>query len=309
MSIAASTVPVDQSCGVSLRLHPLVVMNISDHFTRANIGLERATNRAYGLILGTQTQNNLEVFTSFEAHMIRSPTKELVLDLEQVRSKKEQFAMVFPTYDCLGWYTTGHELTSHDLTVINSQVRGCLLDTPLILVLDPKPPESTKTLPVYVFETVLKAGGGTTDIRFRKLPYTLESEESERIGIDTAMKVDMAADKRPTLVPQAQRLGTAVSMLHTRISVVLSYLYHIQLGKIPKGDSELLRRVASLCNKLPCAASPAFRTSFSSDYEEALMIAYLSILTKTTQSLALLVEKSSVFSHERRGMLAGSLVD
>ena len=58
--------------------------------------------------------------------------------------------------------------------------------------------------------------------------------------------------------------------------------------------------MSSLCNQLPCAESPSFEQSFSREYEDALLIIYMSLVTKGAGFLSRLVEKSSVFAERRR---------
>ena len=45
---------------VSVKLHPLVIMNISEHWTRAKVQ-EGAPQKVYGAIIGKQKGRNIEV--------------------------------------------------------------------------------------------------------------------------------------------------------------------------------------------------------------------------------------------------------
>lgn len=47
-------------------LHPLVVINISDHWTRTRVQNHVENPRVIGALLGTQNGRNVEIFNSFE---------------------------------------------------------------------------------------------------------------------------------------------------------------------------------------------------------------------------------------------------
>lgn len=151
------------SGALDVKLHPLVIINISDHFTRAKIR-DNAT-RVFGALLGVQEGRNVEIFNSFE--LVCTPVNdELVFDTQYLerkaeastfftfhvyrRIRKNSFAsvlihflslswplrlltpfvcsshvvvkQVFPTYDILGWYSTGKRVIDQDIK-LQKQVR------------------------------------------------------------------------------------------------------------------------------------------------------------------------------------------
>lgn len=294
-------------------LHPLTLVNITDHYSRRNLGNASGRfKRVIGMLLGEQSDKKIEIFTSYEALFDDNDgaASHGVLNLDFVRKQKDQFAKVYKSYDVIGWYVTGSSLSREDIAITNSQVRENFCEAPLILVVDANPPAHVQTLPVCVFETVNKVEKDRVATAVRKIRYTVESEESERVGIDTAMQVDYLAEENPTLVPTAQRLQNATNMLQQRIAVVTRYLEEVKAGAIAP-DYELLREISSLCNQLPCAESPSFEASFSREYEDALLVVYMSLVTKGTAFLSRLVEKSTVFAERRRpgaGFFSAALV-
>lgn len=284
----------------TIALHPLVIVNITDHYTRRNLDNKpnAKPSRVVGVLFGVQDHRKAEIITSFEAVFKIDPNDgHAELDVEFLKSRKEKYNMVFPNYEVLGWYMTGEGFTAADVEKTHAQIRENFSDTPFLLVLNPHPGDDMKgTLPVYLFESVPKANN---QIQLQRVRYIVESEEAERIGIDTAMKVDMSAEENPTLVPQAQRLHSAVSMLQLRIRVVLAYLRKAKEGALPI-DPELLRSIKSLCNQLPCADSPQFEDSYNTAYEDALLTTYMGVLTKATCYMTTVVAKSQVFVDRRR---------
>jgi hypothetical protein len=80
------------SSGLTFKLHPLVIVNISDHYTRIKAQQSGSASplplpRVYGCVLGVQTGRTVEVFNSFELHY---DATQNVLDRAFLESKQEQ---------------------------------------------------------------------------------------------------------------------------------------------------------------------------------------------------------------------------
>ena len=293
----------------NVKLHPLVLVNITDHYTRINFDADpkkkKTDNRAIGALIGQQDAKSVEIHTSFEVlytvEKTASGDQTIVIDLAFMRGKKAQYNQVFPDYEVVGWYTTGSGLSKADIVETNRSVAGEFCDAPIVMVMDTNPGPNVKTLPVYLFESVATMVGNSQikASNVRKIRYNMESEESERIGIDTAMKVDFASEKNPTLVPQAQRLGSAVYMLKTRLTVILAYLKEVRAKKI-NPDYEMLRQICTVTNQLPCADSPSFTHAVQGDYDDAVVVSLLGVLTRSAFLLDRVVEKSNVYSERRK---------
>lgn len=74
---------------LNLMLHPVVIINISDHWTRAKIQNKKENPRVFGALVGVQTGRDLELFNSFEL-----PAKEengiTVINTDYLVTKQEQ---------------------------------------------------------------------------------------------------------------------------------------------------------------------------------------------------------------------------
>ena len=62
----------DEMAALGLTLHPLVVINISDHFTRARCqtGGTGVLPRVFGILIGEQNGRRVEVANSFETKVV-----------------------------------------------------------------------------------------------------------------------------------------------------------------------------------------------------------------------------------------------
>lgn len=125
-------------------LHPLVLIQVSDHITRirAQIGAEQ---RVVGCVLGVQSSRVVEITNAFELKYTMQ-NGQLVIDKEFLLMKQDQcpcrkfvaLAMttvcsfplpdaahrllladkkVFPKFEVVGWYSSGSGLAEGDLTI------------------------------------------------------------------------------------------------------------------------------------------------------------------------------------------------
>jgi len=98
---------MSSSSGLTFKLHPLVIVNISDHYTRIKAQQSGSASRplppaprVYGCVLGVQTGRTVEIFNSFELHY---DATQNVLDRAFLESKQEQcklFMMTDPMSSC-----------------------------------------------------------------------------------------------------------------------------------------------------------------------------------------------------------------
>ena len=63
----------DQESGaLQLTLHPLVIINISDHFTRGRCQTSSPSPRVFGALIGAQSGRHIEIANSFEVKVVEA---------------------------------------------------------------------------------------------------------------------------------------------------------------------------------------------------------------------------------------------
>lgn len=95
---------------VSIQLHPLTVLNISDHLTRAKYLTDKGQDyRAIGVLLGKQSGRNLDVCNSLELKFktVKGVEYRDTLDDQFCKQRLDNYKKLFPDLDPIGWYTTG----------------------------------------------------------------------------------------------------------------------------------------------------------------------------------------------------------
>ncbi|CAF0781962.1 unnamed protein product [Brachionus calyciflorus] len=283
-SLASSVMaPPTTAPSISIALHPLVIINISEHWTRVRAQTGKSS-KVYGALLGRQKGRTIELCTSFEMKMDPNPNDDSLedIDLEFLNTNISQFKQVFSDFDFLGWYTTGGELTERDI-VLHKQI--CTInESPVLLKLDPFGKHTD--LPVSVYESVIDIIDGDVKMLFIELEFTLATEEAERIGVDHICQHSHSNTMVQSAV--ADHLNaqySAITLLNNRIRVIYEYVKAIKENKNVKKNNEILREIQSLCHRLPVMNSPNFYKEFYTLYNDVTWISYLAVIMQGSNTL------------------------
>ncbi|KAF8213451.1 maintenance of mitochondrial structure and function-domain-containing protein [Mycena galopus ATCC 62051] len=248
--------------GLSLSLHPLPILNISEHLTR----LKFQTTPILGALLGTQNGREVEIVNTLS-----------------LPSKPE----VFPSLEFIGWYTVAPLPTPRHIALHEQFTGYC--STPLLLILQPSitlvasSDVNAQTLPFKAYEP-------TIELRDRKSRSVFI--EAERIAVDWTAR---GGGSGTSLESHLQTQRAAVKMLHDRIMVLVKYVSEVVAGQAPK-DHATLRSLSALIASLPATENNAFRDEFETEYEDVQLTAFLSSLTKSANILNDLVDKHLVMT-------------
>lgn len=284
------------SGSVSVSLHPLVIMNISEHWTRVR-AQEGKSMQVLGAVIGKQKGRNIEVMNSFELLFDRID-QDIIIDKEYYNTKEEQFKQVFKDMDFLGWYTTGDAPCESDIKV-HKQI--CEInESPILLKLNPQA-KHTDQLPICLYESVIDLVNGQATMLLVELQYTLATEEAERIGVDHVARVSTAdTGENSSVADHLRAQHSSIKMLHTRVKLILDYVKAVESGQIPK-NHEVLREAYSLCHRLPVLHTDRFHEDFFNQCNDVSLMTYLGTLTKGCNTINQFVNKFNVL-YDRQGM-------
>ncbi|ACO62709.1 predicted protein [Micromonas commoda] len=280
------------------KLHPLALVNISDHYIRfkAQLPPEEEPPRVLGCLLGFQEGNrDLEICNSFE--LIWTPeegTGRVIVDAEYLAGQKVRYKTVYPKMEVVGWYSTGQAVDhEHDLAIHKAICDAS--EAPVYLLFDPfrvGAGEGTSTsrhklrgakLPIDIVEAVVHVGAdGQSQTSFRPAKYAIETTEVERIATDTLAR---AQEGEGTMTGQyvshLRNLGSATEMLNARVEAIVEYLRAADSGEIERPDRAALRAAAALVKSLPKhGGSARLRADMVREYNDCLLTAYLATMTK-----------------------------
>ncbi|KAL3508292.1 hypothetical protein ACH5RR_027693 [Cinchona calisaya] len=310
------------SSGLTFKLHPLVILNISDHYTRVKsqsqppllLSSTHASNggdsapattssssppRVFGCVIGVQRGRTVEIFNSFE--LLYDPSTQS-LDRSFLEKKQELYKKVFPNFYILGWYSTGSDAEESDM-----HIHKALMDineSPVYVLLNPSINHAQKDLPVTIYESELHVIDGIPQLIFVHASYTIETVEAERISVDHVahLKPSDGGSAATQLAAHLTGIHSAIKMLNSRIRVLHQHLLSMQKGDVPCENS-LLRQVSSLLRRLPAIESEKFQDDFLMEYNDTLLVTYLAMLTNCSSTTNELVEKfnTAYDRHSRRG--------
>ncbi|KAK9706626.1 hypothetical protein RND81_07G140100 [Saponaria officinalis] len=312
------------SSGLTFKLHPLVILNISDHFTRvrsqsqhhnhptaggccggaaasgvANSDALEASPRVYGCVIGSQRGRTVEIFNSFEL-LYDSSTNSL--DRAFLEKKQELYKKVFPNFYILGWYSIGTEAQESDMLIHRALMD--INESPVYVLLNPSINHAQKDLPVTIYESELHVIDGLPQLIFVRSSYNIETVEAERISVEHVahLKPSDGGSAATQLAAHLTGIHSAIKMLNSRIRVLHQYLLAMQKGEIPC-ENALLRQVSSLLRRLPAIESEKFQDDFLMEYNDTLLVTYLAMLTSTSSAMNELVDKinTAYDRHSRRG--------
>ncbi|XP_077222311.1 COP9 signalosome complex subunit 6a-like [Tasmannia lanceolata] len=293
------------SSRLTFKLHPLVIVNISDHHTRVKsqqaheISNGESSPRVFGCVIGIQRGRTVEIFNSFE--LLFDPASDS-LDRAFLDKKQDLYKKVFPNFYILGWYSTGSDAQESDM-----QIHKALMDineSPVYVLLNPAINHAQKDLPVTIYESELHVIDGIPQLIFVRSNYTIETVEAERISVDHVahLKPSDGGSAATQLAAHLTGIHSAIKMLNSRIRILHHYLLAMQRGEIPCENS-LLRQTSSLLRRLPAIESVKFQDDFLMEYNDTLLMTYLAMFTNCSSKMNELVDKFNIAydKQSRRG--------
>ncbi|KAJ7462746.1 COP9 signalosome subunit 6 [Mycena galericulata] len=279
--------------GLSLSLHPLPILNISEHLTRLKLQTNSNSPFVLGALLGTQNGREVEIVNTFELAV--ESGGELV-DHGFLVSRRDQYKQVFPSLEFIGWYTVAPRPTARHIALHEQFTGYC--STPLLLLLQPSislvasSDVNAQNLPFKAYEPTIELRDRKSRSVFIEVPYNVETGEAERIAVDWTAR---GGGSGTSLESHLQTQRAAVKMLHDRIMVLVKYVADVVAEQAPK-DHATLRSLAALIASLPATENNAFREEFETEYEDVQLTAFLSSLTKSANILNDLVDKHIVIT-------------
>jgi COP9 signalosome complex subunit 6 len=287
---------------MDIRLHPLVVMSIADHSTRDRMQFKKT--RAIGGLFGQQKGREVKVFETLEISA-QIDAKSITIDAEAFEGDMKMFKEVYPNYELLGWYSTTAKIDVNTDPAFHALIQK-YNERPLFLLMDPNPSEDARELPIYIYEEDVHVVGDKTTRDFVKTPFKIDSDEAERVTAVHCAKVVTDDNKdQSTVAPHYATISKAITMLRDRIKVLHQFLKDVASNKV-KADQKVLREIKGLCNRLPTMDTPDFKQEFLLEYNDALLIAYLTVITKGEAQIGEVMEKfNTTFARQGRGAMGG----
>lgn len=292
-----------------LRLHPLAISSICDHHTRVLLGGSKTPHNApvIGLLFGIQNGLEISIVDASDALYHVDDNNNIHFMDDEILKKIDLWTAVFNTYELLGWYAFGSEMSPffldihrnfisfHRKNFIEGSEKPLCSESPLFLLMNPSPESKSKQLPLQLFESEIYISNDSQEpsLVFIDIPFELETNQAERIAIDQVTK--LTGTDSSSLEVQNQSSSTSLRKLDEKIKMLITTLEAMELNKIPV-DHHLLRTAAKL-NDFFSTVSP---DNFDDEFVDNMIISYLGATTKTISELATLSEAyHTTFSENR----------
>ena len=216
--------------GLRAHLHPLVLLTISDFITRHI--LRQRKDPVVGAIIGQQSGRDISFEHAFECQVVPGDQGAVTLHQTWFQDRLQQYKDVHkaPALELVGWFTTAPSSGPQGQHVpIHQQIIHDYNETALLLAFHPSSVLEGAAvggkLPLTIYESVYESGQDSSkaskeveddgameveghdsalELKFREVPYTVETGEAEMISVDfvargggNATAVDGTAKKGP----------------------------------------------------------------------------------------------------------------
>jgi len=319
---------IEKESGVSAKLHPLVIMSMSDHFTRQRLSAA-PQQRVVGALMGEQKGRVVDIAGSFElivtavdgkqvldqAFLIAKVENCATTEIERDRCRPRSLQLtarfrtdkkVFPSEEFLGWYFVGSGIDAANDALLHKQFLE-VNENPLLLVLDAAAARSAsqKELPITLYESELRLLHEAPIVLFNKVLYQIETNEAERIAVDHVAHLSTAGDAAEGSQSTAHlaSLHNAVQMLRERLVQVEQFL-ESELAAASDGrplDLVALRRIGALTRALPALATDRFCDEYYVSFNDGALLSYMTAITKTLDGANHLVEAYNQTAEAKAG--------
>ncbi|GLB34069.1 putative component of the eukaryotic translation initiation factor 3 (eIF-3) complex [Lyophyllum shimeji] len=257
----------------SVTVHPGALFSILDHYLRRT----DTQDRVIGTLLGTRTETEVEVRSSFA--VLHSETSEQVaVDMDYHRAMYELHHRVNPKEIIVGWYSTGSNLNTYSALIQNFYSEETAPNQAIHLAINTGVEEGEQAgvkafvgSPVGVFPK-------PENCVFVPVPVELRFHDAERSGIDLLTKTATSLSSTSSQpVSDLEILEQAILTVQGMLDRVLTYIQAVLSGE-KKGDPAIGRY---LMDTLGASADDLEKGGFNSTLQDTLMISYLANLVRS----------------------------
>ena len=197
---------------LSVQLHPLVLLTISDYITRH--ASRQQSGLIVGAIIGQQNGRNFTLEHAFEVKTVENDDGVKV-DGEWFGERLEQYRDVHkePALDLVGVFMLGSTDGVNEVHkgVVRHVQELVGTDSVMLLLFHPEMVNELQggKLPITLYESVTEAEGGEAETKFRELAFEVETGEAEMISVDYVASGAGNATAVPKVAAAAGKDATA----------------------------------------------------------------------------------------------------
>eukprot|EP00906_Rhabdomonas_costata_P035249 RCo049532 len=263
-----------------LKIDPVVIFNILDHYIRRN----DSQDSVIGALLGGKAPDGcMEVRNSLPVPHSQS-SEQLSIDVEFQRIMKELYQKVDPKNVIIGWYSTSYTENSrslHDFYEKN-------IPNFIHVLVDPTLKNGTLNIKALISQPLAFSGMPSMGPFFREVAFEWKTLDAEAIAFASMMRSrqqkfetdDEEAEEEPTHGMHLwDTLQATMNRLHSNLEIAHTYTTKVRHGEL-KEDKTIGRSLYSVISQIPMSSSSSFDKVFNDSLQDMLMVVYLSKLSK-----------------------------
>ncbi|KAF2072907.1 hypothetical protein CYY_005764 [Polysphondylium violaceum] len=271
---------------VSVKVHPVVIFNILDHYIRRNDNQDRVI----GTLLGFNNDGVIEIRNCFP--VVHSESEQIAVEMEYQRKMLDLHLKSSPREPIIGWYATGNDINENSVHINNYYREEMGNITPIHLTVDTGLFNDTMGIHAYQAHNLSLTPDSSLGSYFSKLPLEILSFEAENAGLESIAQTKYSENQQPTsLLSELESLKTSLTKLDDMLDQITSYIDAVEKGTI-QGDPHLGRFLAKTIQALPKANAQVMDKVINNSVKDLLMIVYLSSLTRSQLAVAEKVRQS-----------------
>lgn len=282
---------------LTCRIHPVAILKVLDAYVRRQEG----ASRIIGTLLGWVSEGSvIDITDSFPVvHRDAEDNADgtVLMDQEYHKTMFELRQKVSPREVVVGWFSTGDSVNATSAMIHNfyctkeSQFKATpVLREPIHLLVGTSP-KMQQSYGIKAFINVAPSKVAEHFVQFHEVPVRVQTTRDEKAGISQLMQARRATRDAKLNNQGPKDIGTLdgfegglkeVLGLFRRIQ---EYVAAVKEGKL-EGDLQVGRGLTAACCAEPVIDVEAVEALCNSSLQDALMVVYLSNLTKTQISLA-----------------------
>jgi len=260
-------------------VHPLVLLNATDHFTRTTAG--DLNKRVVGILLGEEFRGKLDILNSY-AVPFEEDGNVWFLDHNYHEEMYAMFKKVNAREKVVGWYSTGPKIKPTDLE-INEKIRR-YTPNPVLVIIDVNPSDENE-IPTTAYIAVENAPEEKSQSRttFQHLQCEIGALEAEEVGVEHLLR-NIRDTTVGTVTDRVTAKLTSLKGLKKRMEEMYAYLDDVVKGNLPP-NPKIIYNMQTLLNLCADLKVKELVESFSIKSNDSMLAIYAGSLVRSVVAL------------------------
>eukprot|EP00775_Hariotina_reticulata_P007183 gene7183-7397_t len=274
--VASLLLPLS-GANITVKVHPVVLLQICDAYVRRNDKQERVI----GTLLGSATEGIVNVSRCYVVPHNES-ADQVAVDIVHHRTMHELHQRVAPSQAIVGWFSTGSAVSSSDALIQEHYAKEVASSHgPVHLRLDASLQQDRLPAQTYVSKA-LSLGDKAVAMEFVEVPCDVLFGDVERAGVNLLVTGD---PEKPKSLTDQDTLSSSVTRLLGLLTKAEQYVQDVTAGRRP-GDASVGRYLADTLAVVPHLEVADFERLFNEGVQDGLLLSYFAHLVRSQVSLA-----------------------